>query len=124
MSVIIIKGLEIHARVGVPDEERKNSQRLEVDAILTPLGTFTEIADDIGRTVDYHAAVQRIASLAGSRPRHLIETLASEIAEMLIREFPARRAEVEVRKFILPQTRYVAVRCVCGRKELFPERFS
>jgi dihydroneopterin aldolase len=116
MDVIIIKGLEIDAFVGVPDEERKASQRLKVDAIVTPLDTFAEIADQIDRTVDYQAAVRRIISLVGSRPRHLIETLASEIAEMLVREFPARRAEVEVRKFILPETEYVAVRSVCDRK--------
>jgi dihydroneopterin aldolase len=115
VDAIIIKGLEIEAFIGVPDDERKNPQRLKVDVVLTPLNTFTEIADAIDRTVDYHAASQRIAILAGSRPRHLIETLAREIAEMLVAEFPARRAEVEVRKFILPETEYVAVRCVRER---------
>ncbi len=117
MDAIIIKGLEIESFVGVPDDERKHSQRLEVDAILTPLNTFAEIADTIDRTVDYHAAIQRIAMVAGSHPRRLIETLAKEIAEMLVAEFPALRAEVEVRKFILPETKYVAVRCVRERKE-------
>jgi dihydroneopterin aldolase len=117
VEAIIIKGLEIESFVGVPDDERKNSQRLEVDAVLTPLNTFAEIADAIERTVDYDAAIQRIAMVARSRPRRLIETLAKEIAEMLVADFPARRAEVEVRKFILPETTYVAVRCVCDRKE-------
>jgi dihydroneopterin aldolase len=117
MNLIIIKGLEIDAFVGVPDDERKDLQRLLVNATLTPLNSFAEIGDEIDRTVDYHAAVRRITSLASSRPRRLIETLASEIAEMLVEEFPARRAEVEVRKFILPETEYVAVRCVCERKD-------
>lgn len=117
MDVIIIKGLKIDAFVGVPDEERKHPQRLEVDAVLCPLNTFAEIGDAIDRTVDYHTAVRRIEALAGSHPRRLIETLAREIAEMLVQDFPARRAEVEVRKFILPETEYVSVRCVCDRKE-------
>jgi dihydroneopterin aldolase len=116
MDVIIIKGLEIEAFVGVPDEERQNPQRLEVDAVLTPLNSFDEIADEIDRTVDYHAAIRRIASMAESPPRRLIETLAQEIAEMLIADFPARRAEVEVRKFILPETEYVAARCARDRE--------
>ena len=116
MDLIIIKGLEIEAFVGVPDEERQNPQRLEVDAVLTPLNSFDEIADDINRTVDYHAATRQIARLAESPPRRLIETLAREIAGMLLAEFPARRAEVEVRKFILPETEYVAVRCVRDRQ--------
>ena len=111
MNVIIIKGLKIDAAVGVTDAERDNPQRLEVDAIITPLETFAAVADEIDRTVDYHAAAQRITELARLRPRCLIETLASELAEMLVSEFQAGRAEVEVRKFVLPNTDYVAVRC-------------
>jgi dihydroneopterin aldolase len=116
MNVIIIKGLEVNAWIGVSEEERKNSQRLQIDAILTPMTEFAALADDISRTVDYHAAARRIVSVAASRPRRLIETLASEIAGMLVGEFQARRAEVEVRKFVLPDTEYVAVHCICDRK--------
>ena len=116
MNVIIIKGLQVDACVGVSDEERRNSQRLRIDAILTPLTEFSALADDISRTVDYHAAARRILSVAASRPRRLIETLASDIAEVLVGEFRARRAEVEVRKFILPGTEYVAAHCACDRQ--------
>jgi dihydroneopterin aldolase len=41
----------------------------------------------------------------------LIETLADEVAGLIIEEFKVRFVEVELRKFILPQTRHVAVRC-------------
>jgi 7,8-dihydroneopterin aldolase/epimerase/oxygenase len=116
MDVIIIKGLEVNACVGVSDEERRNSQRLQIDATLTPLAEFSALADDISCTVDYHAVARRILSVAASRPRHLIETLASDIAETLVGEFCALRAEVEVRKFVLPDTEYVAVRCACDRQ--------
>ena len=115
MNVIIIKGLRIDAAVGVTDAERDNPQRLEIDAVITPLETFAAVADEIDRTVDYQAAAQRIVQLARSRPRRLIETLASELAEMLVSEFRARRAEVEVRKFVVPTTAYVAVLCACDR---------
>ena len=116
MNVIIIKGLRIDVAVGVTDAERDNPQRLEVDAVITPLEGFAAVADEIDRTVDYQAAAQRIAELARSRPRRLIETLANELAEMLVSEFQARRAEVEVRKFVVPNTDYVAVRCLRDRE--------
>jgi 7,8-dihydroneopterin aldolase/epimerase/oxygenase len=115
MNLIIIKGLQVKAFVGVSDEERRNSQPLRIDAILTPLTSFSAMADDISRTVDYEAAARRIASVASSRPRRLIETLASEIAQVLVDEFPARRAEIEIRKFILPDAQYAAVCCSCDR---------
>ena len=40
----------------------------------------------------------------------LSETLASEIADLVIREFRAQAVAVEVRKFVITQARYVAVR--------------
>ncbi|MGA7901341.1 MAG: dihydroneopterin aldolase, partial [Terrimicrobiaceae bacterium] len=116
MDAIIIKGLEVDAFIGVSDGERTNSQRLRIDAILTPLTQFSALNDDITRTVDYQAATQRIVSVVASRPRRLIETLASDIAGMLVGEFAARRAEVEVRKFVLPGTDYVAVHCTRDRQ--------
>jgi dihydroneopterin aldolase len=82
MNVIIIKGLKIDAAVGVTDAERDRRQRLEVDAVITPRETFAAVADQIGRTVDYQAAADRIASLARSRPRCLIVTLANDLAEI------------------------------------------
>ena len=116
MNVIIIKGLRLDVAVGVTDAERDNPQRLEVDAVITPLKSFAAAADQIDRTVDYQSVAQRIAELARSRPRRLIETLAIDLAEMLVSEFQAGRAEVEVRKFVVPNTDYVAVRCLRDRE--------
>jgi dihydroneopterin aldolase len=120
MNVIIIKGLKIDAAVGVTDAERDRPQRLEVDAVITPLETFADVGDEIDRTVDYYAAAERIAHLARLRPRRLIETLARELAEMLVSEFRAHHAEVEVRKFVVPNTEYVSVRCGCDRAGIRP----
>jgi dihydroneopterin aldolase len=112
MNAIIIKGLEVQAFVGVSDEERSNPQRLQIDAILKPLTDFSALFDDIALAVDYVVVARRIVRVATERPRQLLETLATEIAEALIGEFRTRSVEVEVRKFILPDTQYVAVRCV------------
>jgi dihydroneopterin aldolase len=115
MDFIIIKGLEISAHIGVSEDERRNSQRLLVDVVLTPLTAFSAVADDISNTVDYHAVARRVSSIAASRPRRLLETLAREIVDTLLAEFRTRSAEVEIRKFVLPGTEYVAVRCVVDR---------
>lgn len=116
MNEITIRGLEILTQIGVPDEERSRPQKLLVDVVLIPVTAFRELGDDIALTVDYDAAAKRIQALAGERPRRLIETLAVEIAEMLLEEFPARRATIEVRKFILPHTEHVSARCSRERK--------
>jgi phosphoglycolate phosphatase/dihydroneopterin aldolase len=42
----------------------------------------------------------------------LIETLADEVALHLLARFGLREVEIELRKFILPDTKFVSVRIV------------
>jgi dihydroneopterin aldolase len=107
---IIVSGLEIMARVGVPAAERDAAQRLTVSLLLAPERALSGLADDIAHTVDYAAVCDAVRREAEAKPRHLIETLAEEIASRLLSGFPLRGVEVEVRKYILPGTEYVAVR--------------
>lgn len=112
MNEILIAGLRVKTRIGVPDEERLDEQELEFDLRIQPARAFVEMQDRLEDTIDYAKVCERVAEIASAKPRKLIETLADEIAEMILSEFHARRVEVELRKFILPQTRHVAVRCV------------
>jgi FolB domain-containing protein len=111
VNEIRIDSLRVRTRIGVPDDERADEQELEIDLRIEPKRTFAGMQDDISHTIDYALVCDRIAELAAARPRNLIETLAEDIAAMVRRDFHARSVEVEVRKFILPQTRHVAVRC-------------
>lgn len=112
MNEILIAGLRVKTRIGVPEDERTGLQEVEIDLRIEPAHDFQAMGDDISNTIDYAAVCERVKTLAAERPRQLIETLADEIARTVIGEFRARSAEVELRKFILPQTRHVAVRCV------------
>ena len=69
-----------------------------------------EIRAHIEATIDYAAVCEALKTLAAARPRKLVETLAEEIAADLLSRFPIRHVAVEVRKFILPETDYVAIR--------------
>lgn len=107
---IRIAELEIMARIGVPDEERAQPQRLTVSLVLQTAVNFADLNDDFSRAVDYAAVCEEIRRFATSRQDKLIETMAHEMAEHLLRNFRLARVELELRKFILPETRYVAVR--------------
>ena len=111
MSEILITGLRVKTCIGVPDQERAATQDVEIDIRIRPAKDFQDMGDDIKQTIDYAQVCERISCLAGARPRRLIETLADEVAGLIIEEFKVRFVEVELRKFILPQTRHVAVRC-------------
>jgi len=107
---IHIENLAVAACVGVPDEERAHPQRLTVSVTLEPNVNFVSLEDQIRNTIDYAIVCEEIKSIATARPRRLVETLAEDIAKRLLDRFPIWRLSVEVRKFILPETDYVAVR--------------
>lgn len=107
--VIEIRGLEVMARVGVPEEERASPQRLLLDLRLAAPDQPQDLGDDIGRTVDYHAVSLRAVEIAEADSRKLLETLTDDLAARLVSEFKLRRIEVTARKFILPQTEWVSV---------------
>lgn len=107
---IVIRALELTTHIGVPDEERDAPQRLTVDLVLEPLNDFRNLDDSIEQTVDYYAVSKAIQALARARPRKLIETLAEEIAGLVLSRFAVRMVELELRKYILPDTDHVAVR--------------
>ncbi len=107
---IEIRHLEVQTHIGVPDEERQHSQRLLVSLVIQPNVHFAAMQDRIERTVDYAAVCESVKAIAAERPRRLIETLAEEIAGDLLAQYPIWRIAVEIRKFILPETEFVAVR--------------
>ncbi len=106
---IIVSQLEVRAHVGVAAAERGAAQRLTVSLRLVPERGLGELGEDVANTVDYAVVCAAVRHEAEAKPRRLIETLAEEIAALLLRRFPLRAVEVEVRKYIIPGTEYVAV---------------
>jgi dihydroneopterin aldolase len=107
---IHLRGLDLPARIGVPDEERAGWQNLRLDLVLRTACRFEAMADDIQATPDYAAVAARVRALAAERPRRLIETLAAELAACLLAEFPVVSVSVEVRKRVLPGCDEVSVK--------------
>ena len=109
-DTIEIRRLKVETHIGVPDEERAEPQSLWITVEMIPSQGFIGLADDISRTIDYHAVALQIRDLAAARPRRLIETLALEIADRLLLDHPLSGVRVCVEKRILPDTDCVAVR--------------
>ncbi len=108
-DTIEIADLEVFYRVGVPDAERAAPQRLLLTLEMERDFSGAAAEDDLRHTIDYHAVSRRLLALGDGRQWHLIETLAVEIADLVLREYGADRVRVRVKKFVLPETRHVAV---------------
>ncbi len=110
-DTILIHGLELSTRIGVPEEERAGWQTLRADLELRLRGRVETFGDDLAATVDYDAVARQVRALAAERPRRLIETLAGEIAALLLEKHPQLAGlTVTLRKRILPGVDDVAVR--------------
>jgi len=109
-DTIHIARLELASRVGVPDEERAQPQRLTVHLTLECARRFSDLADDIARAVDYFDICRAVQAVAEERPRQLIETLAEDIAAMILVRFSVTAVDVDLRKYILRDTEFVSVR--------------
>ena len=114
MDRIAIHDLTVFFQVGVPAGERANPQRLTLTVEMEH--DFSAIGDALDRTIDYQAVSQRLLDFGRGRSWQLIETLAVEVADMILRDFKPSRVTVEVKKFVIPQARHVFVRVTrpCG----------
>ena len=109
MSQISIVDLEVFYRVGVPDAERALPQRLLLTVEMETDFSAAAKTDAIGDTIDYFAVTQRLLKFGEGRSWKLIEKLAADIADAILSEFKPQSVTVEVKKFVIPQARYVAV---------------
>ena len=110
IDCIHIEQLEIHVRVGVPDCERAQAQRLILNVTFWPKSSGPR--DDIADTVNYSEVAASLKQFVGQREYRLIETLAEETAGHLLGCFPLRKVAVEVRKFVLPDADHVSVTAI------------
>ncbi len=107
---IILQDISVKTRIGVPDEERKFPQTLLISITLHQSLRKAGKSDSIEKTTDYYSVYQGIHALASLKPRKLIEHFAHEIAGMILKDYAVHAVEVEIKKFILPETAHVAVK--------------
>ncbi len=106
---ISIVDLEVFYRVGVPDAERAQPQRLLLTVDMESDFSKAAKTDSIADTIDYFAVTQRLLKFGDGKSWKLIEKLAADIADTILSEFKPRGVTVEVKKFVIPQARHVSV---------------
>ena len=106
---IHIKGLKLETRIGVPDVERAEPQTVAVNLTIKPDCPLAGLDDNIEKTIDYYAVTQSLKEVAAEGERKLVETLAKDLVAAVLEFDRVQTVDLEVRKFILPETDYVSV---------------
>jgi dihydroneopterin aldolase len=98
MDTIFLRDLRIRTIVGIWEWERRLPQLVSIDL---DMGTDIRRAagsDQIGDTLDYKAVTRRIKAFVADSRFNLIETMAEQIAGIIIGEFDVPWVRVAVHK--------------------------
>ncbi len=109
MSKITIVDLEVFYSVGVTDEERAKPQRLLLTVDMNFDFSSAAVSDRIERTINYQTVAEDLLKFGEGRSWKLVEKVVTNIAERIIAEYKPQSVLVEVKKFSIPQARFVSV---------------
>jgi 7,8-dihydroneopterin aldolase/epimerase/oxygenase len=118
MDKIIIHDVEVRMRVGTVEAERNWPQRLLATIELEHDMTQAMQTDDLHFAIDYEKVVNRLREWGANKQWNLLESMASDIADMILEEFAPFSVSVLLKKFELPMTAAVSVHIVKRQKPL------
>jgi 7,8-dihydroneopterin aldolase/epimerase/oxygenase len=95
---IQLRGLTVRGHHGVFEHERRDGQDFVVDITVWIDLDTAAASDDLTDTVDYGELARRVADIVGGPARKLIETVAADIAEDVMRDKRIHAVEVVVHK--------------------------
>lgn len=98
MDIIHIRRLEIFANHGVIPEENTLGQKFIISADLYKDLRSAGKKDDVNETVHYGQAAVLIKQISEKSVFKLIEKLAEEIADALLKAFPVEKVKVTIEK--------------------------
>ena len=109
MSKIRIVDLEVFYSIGVTEEERSKPQRLLITVDMDLDFASAAMTERLERTIDYFEVTQELARYGQNRSWKLLERLTTNVAELIMTKFKPQTVVVEIKKFAIPQARYVSV---------------
>ena len=109
MSRITIVDLEVRYCVGVSDDERAKPQRLLLTIDMSFDFSAASVSDRVEKTINYQAVVDDLLKYGDARNWKLLEKLVANLADFILNKYRPQSVMVEVKKFVIPQARYIAV---------------
>lgn len=82
---ITLTGLRVRGHHGVFDHEKRDGQDFVVDVTVWLELAEAAATDALEHTLDYGALATRVADIVGGPPHDLIETVATEVTEHIMR---------------------------------------
>ncbi|MBM2816938.1 MAG: folB [Ignavibacteria bacterium] len=108
LTQLKIIGAQYYAYHGVKPEERELGGKYEVDLELIYDARNAVINDDVKYALNYEEAVFCVSEILEGDNYNLVETIASEILNLLMEKFPElTEVTVRLRKFSAPIRHFI-----------------
>ena len=98
MDTIFLHDLKVETIVGIWDWERRIRQTISIDLEMGADIRRAAATDDIEDTLNYKAVANRVQQFVGDSSYQLVETLAENIAAIILDEFDVPWVQVRVNK--------------------------
>jgi dihydroneopterin aldolase len=114
-DTVFIEGLTIETVIGIYDWEREIRQRVILDVEMKTDIRLAAQNEDIEHTLNYKAVCDRLVEFIEASEFLLVETMAEEIAQLIMNDFGVSGLMVKVIKpDAIPKARGVGVKIVRG----------
>ncbi len=97
-DIVFIQNLEIQTIIGIHPRERTTPQTVLISLELQTETAAAAAGDDIGDAVDYETLTRRVTDFVSHAEFQLIETLAENIAALVLENIAVKLITVEVQK--------------------------
>jgi dihydroneopterin aldolase len=98
MDIIFLHGLKIDCVIGIWDWERKIRQPVIIDLDMGFDIRRAAASDAIDDALNYKAVAKRLQDFVGNSQFQLVESMAEQIAAILLKEFKLEWVRVRVNK--------------------------
>jgi FolB domain-containing protein len=109
MSRINIVDLEVFYHIGITEEERAKPQRLLITVEMDFDFSTAALGDRLEKTINYFDVSQELLKYGNGRSWKLLEKLVTNVADFIMSRFKPEAVTVEIKKFPIPEARFVSV---------------
>ncbi|MFM4719375.1 dihydroneopterin aldolase [Aeromonas bivalvium] len=98
MDKVFIRGLEVLSTIGVYEWEKGIRQKLCFDLEMGFDNRPAAAGDDIHLALDYATLSQKVSEYASTRVVELVETMAEQVAHLILSDFRVQWVKVTLTK--------------------------
>ncbi len=98
MDIIFLRDMKVETVIGVWDWERKIRQTVSIDIEMSADIRKAAASDSVEDTLNYKSVAKRVQAFIGESTFQLVETMAENIAAIVLDEFDVAWVRVRVNK--------------------------